>query len=154
MTISKAANSKTEILVTSKLSSVDPDTKDPTRASLQSALAMPLRIVVSADSAIDPAFELAIARYTAARIPAIDSLAEIATTLTTATNAAKTKAAQKTSAPVPKSGPKPTVKAGAANVEDEEESDEGEQPDSSALATAESVAAPGEAGPKQASIFD
>lgn len=154
VTISKPSVSNTEILITSKLSGVDPDTKDPRRAALQSALAMPLRIVVAAGTDIDAAFESAMSRYTAARIPAIDSLSDIAGKLATVTKAAKSPAPQKAGSAASKSPSKQGVKREAPTDDGEAEGDQDGQVDANEDAASGIEPAVQNAGPTQASIFD
>lgn len=111
LTLTAAPNDALDVLVTSKLAVVDPDTADAARAALQAALALPLRLTIPAGSDPDAVFAAALTRYDTARAPVMDDLQALLDALAQAQQAAKA-SAKKPAAPAKPAATKATKSAG------------------------------------------
>ena len=125
-------NDQVQIVIVPQLAKFDADTTDPVQATLQSALAHPIRITTAKDAA-DQTLIDAIASITPAYQAAGEQLTGYLATIAAAAEEARVKAAEKTKAKPAKvvtkaagaaATPVSTASAGAGEAEGEDEGDE------------------------------
>lgn len=133
LTITGTPEGSIAVVLTSRITQCDPDTTDASRAALQAALALPLRIVIPACEDADAALQAALQRYEQSRAPVVDALQSLLDSLTEAkrvadeARAAKSKkTATTTTTTKPKaSTPKPASASAAANDDDDDSDADG-----------------------------